>query len=145
MIKAFGNKIIMLVLFLSFISLCSCKKVDEFNLEKYNDSFFSMIKEKCEGDTIKVSKLELYYYDDHYYYEINLHGDKRNFDYEWLFIYWYGDLDNFFSIKDPEQCEKYFPTDYYEFLKAKEYDESKIYTKDEIEEFLKKYQIKYEV
>ncbi len=141
MTKEIGNKLFFIIIVIFWFFLCSCQKNEEFNLEKYNEMFFSELKEKCEGDCINVSKLELYYYDNHYYYEINLHGENRDFDYEWLYVYWHGDLDIWFSIKYPEKNEKYFPKEYFDFLKAKEYDESKKYTKEEIDELLKKYHI----
>lgn len=136
--------------FLVFISAfilmvtSSCEKKDEFNIEENNDVFFSDFKVEYNMLKFVDVDISLYYENDYSYYEVKaLNEEGKN--YHLLYIYRYGLYEYYFSIKDPEKNEKYFPSIYYDFLNAKESDLSKIYTKDEIEEFLKKYQIKYEV
>ncbi len=143
MIKVNGlsKKIIFLFICIFFLMITSsCSKKDDFNIEENNDIFFSDFKTEYEMFKIVDIDISIYYYNNYFYYEVKASNDEEK-DYHWLYIYRYKLYEYFFSIKNPEKNEKYFPAIYYDFLKAKEYDESKKYTKEEIDELLKKYKI----
>ena len=78
-------------------------------------------------------------YDDESYFYYDVEGQKEEADYHFLYIFRYQQFQTWYSIKNPEEDKDYTPNSYYKFLHAKESGKSKIYTQDEISNFIYTY------
>ena len=130
-----SNFVLLLILMVSILVSCGEKKtVAEF--EKYDPIFVDRFSNDDDIDSIHVSSLVAYYYEDHYYYTVTYTQDGDDFVYELLYIFRYENLDMFFSIKDEAECYTYVPTEYENYLKAKEKGTAKTYSSKEIADMI---------
>lgn len=134
--KAIGRSSFILLLFLSFACLFSCQKQRKFDIEENNELFFNKYVAHYERG-ISLDSLAIYYYESYFYYDVE--GQKEEADYHFLYIFRYQQFQTWYSIKNPEEDKDYTPNSYYKFLHAKESGKSKIYTQDEISNFIYTY------
>ena len=127
--------ILLLVTFVISIFAFGCKK-DSPDFERYDPIFVDKFSMGDDIDSIHVSSLVAYYYEDKYYYVVEYIQDGDDFEFELLYILQYDIMDNFFSIKYPDECYEYFPNEYRAYLKAKDEGVKKVYTKKEIAEMI---------
>lgn len=130
--KSFSKvMILLLVTFVISIFAFGCKK-DSPNFKIYDSIFVDKFSSEDDIDSIHVSSLTAYYYEDKYYYVVEYIQDGDDFEYELLYILEHGGMYNFFSIKHENECYQYVPNEYRAYLKAKDEGVKKIYTKREI-------------
>ena len=132
------NKILIsfAVVLLVFILVSCGNRKDEADFNKYDSIFVDRFSSEDDIESIHISSLIAYYYEDKYYYVVEYIQDGEDFEYELLYIFQYESLDNFFSIKDEKECYQYVPHDYTEYLTAKNEGVKKIYNRKEIEEMI---------
>ena len=123
--------ILLLVTFVISIFAFGCKK-DSPDFKIYDSIFVDKFSSEDDIDSIHVSSLTAYYYEDEYYYVVEYIQDGDDFEYELLYILEHGGMYNFFSIKNENECYQYVPNEYRAYLKAKDEGVKKIYTKREI-------------
>ena len=137
--KVFGlNKIVIsfAIVLLVFILVSCGNGNDKADFEKYDSIFVDRFSSEDDIESIHVSSLIAYYYEDKYYYVVEYIQDGEAFMYELLYIFQDKSLQNFFSIKDENECYQYVPHDYTEYLTAKNEGIKKIYTSKEIAEII---------
>ena len=131
-VKSFSKiMILLLVTFVISIFAFGCKK-DSPDFKIYDSIFVDKFSSEDDIDSIHVSSLTAYYYEDKYYYVVEYIQDGDDFEYELLYILEHGGMYNFFSIKHENECYQYVPNEYRAYLKAKDEGVKKIYTKREI-------------
>lgn len=131
-VKSFSKvMILLLVTFVISIFAFGCKK-DSPDFKIYDSIFVDKFSSEDDIDSIHVSSLTAYYYEDKYYYVVEYIQDGDDFEYELLYILEHGGMYNFFSIKHENECYQYVPNEYRVYLKAKDEGVKKIYTKREI-------------
>lgn len=131
-VKSFSKvMILLLVTFVISIFAFGCKK-DSPDFKIYDSIFVDKFSSEDDIDSIHVSSLTAYYYEDKYYYVVEYIQDGDDFEYELLYILEHGSMYNFFSIKHENECYQYVPNEYRAYLKAKDEGVKKIYTKREI-------------
>ena len=132
------NKILIsfAIVVLVFILVSCGNRKDEADFNKYDSIFVDRFSSEDDIESIHISSLIAYYYEDKYYYVVEYIQDGEDFEYELLYIFQYESLDNFFSIKDEKECYQYVPHDYTEYLTAKNEGVKKIYNRKEIEEMI---------
>lgn len=127
--------VLLLILIVSILVSCGEKKaVAEF--ERYDPIFVDRFSNDDDIDSIHVSSLKAYYYEEHYYYTVTYTQDGDDFVYELLYIFRHENMDAFFSVKDEAECYTYFPTEYENYLEAKNVGTSKIYSSKEIADMI---------
>lgn len=124
------------IVLLVFILVSCGNRNDKADFEKYDSIFVGRFSREDDIESIHVSSLIAYYYEDKYYYVVEYVQDGEDFEYELLYIFQYESLNNFFSIKDEKECYQYVPHDYTEYLTAKNEGIKKIYNRKEIEEMI---------
>ena len=91
--------VLLLILIVSILVSCGEKKaVAEF--ERYDPIFVDRFSNDEDIDSIHVSSLKAYYYEEHYYYTVTYTQDGDDFVYELLYIFRHENMDAFFSVKD---------------------------------------------
>lgn len=132
------NKILIsfAIVVLVFILVSCGNRKDEADFNKYDSIFVDRFSSEDDIESIRISSLIAYYYEDKYYYVVEYIQDGEDFEYELLYIFQYESLDNFFSIKDEKECYQYVPHDYEGYLTAKNEGIKKIYNRKEIEEMI---------
>ena len=132
------NKVVFSFAFVLFLfSLVSCGNItDTADFERYDPIFVDKFSMEDDIDSIHVSSLTAYYYEDRYYYVVEYIQDGDDFEYELLYILEYDGMYGFFSIKYPDECYQYVPNEYRAYLKAKDEGVKKVYTKKEIAEMI---------
>lgn len=132
------NKVVFSFAFVLFLfGLVSCGNItDAPDFERYDPIFVDKFSMGDDIDSIHVSSLTAYYYEDRYYYVVEYIQDGDDFEFELLYILQYDTMDNFFSIKYPDECYQYVPNEYRAYLKAKDEGVKKVYTKKEIAEII---------
>ena len=132
------NKILIsfAIVVLVFILVSCGNRNDEADFNKYDSIFVDRFSSEDDIESIHVSSLIAYYYEDKYYYVVEYIQDGEDFEYELLYIFQYESLNNFFSIKDEKECYQYVPHDYTEYLTAKNKGIKKIYTSKEIADII---------
>ena len=132
------NKIVIsfAIVLLVFILVSCGNGNDKADFEKYDSIFVDRFSSEDDIESIHVSSLIAYYYEDKYYYVVEYIQDGEDFEYELLYIFQYESLNNFFSIKDETECYQYVPYEYEEYLTAKNEGIKKIYTSKEIAEMI---------
>lgn len=132
------NKILIsfAIVVLVFILVSCGNRNDEADFNKYDSIFVDRFSSEDDIESIHVSSLIAYYYEDKYYYVVEYIQDGEAFMYELLYIFRDKSLQNFFSIKDENECYQYVPHDYTEYLTAKNKGVKKIYNRKEIEEMI---------
>lgn len=135
--RVLGRSKFLLLLAMIVFLLVSCgeKKV-EAEFEKYDPIFVDRFSNEDDIDSIHISSLEAYYYEDQYYYTVTYTQDGEEFVFELLYIFHHEDLDMFFSIKDEAECYTYVPTRYEAYIKAKEKGIAKVYSNKEIADMI---------
>ena len=124
------------IVLLVFILVSCGNRNDKADFEKYDSIFVGRFSREDDIESIHVSSLIAYYYEDKYYYVVEYVQDGEDFEYELLYIFQYESLNNFFSIKDEKECYQYVPRDYEGYLTAKNEGIKKIYNRKEIEEMI---------
>ena len=120
--------------------LTSCGKDKiETDYEMYDPLFVNYFSNEDDIDSIHVSSLESYYYENTYYYVVSYTQDGEDFFYELLYILCYGRGEMFFSLKYEWECYEYFPEYYENYLEAKEKGIKKTYSNAEIANMINSY------
>lgn len=137
--RVLGRSNFLLLLAMIVFLLISCGEKKEAEFEKYDPIFVDRFSNEDDIDSIHISSLEAYYYEDQYYYTVTYTQDGEEFVFELLYIFRHGVLDMFFSIKDEAECYTYVPTRYEAYLKAKEKGIAKVYSNKEIADMINEF------
>ena len=132
------NKILIsfLIIVLVFVLVSCGNRNDKIDFDKYDPIFVGRFSREDDIESIHVSSLIAYYHEGKYYYVVEYIQDGEDFEYKLLYIFQYGTLCNFFSIKDEKECYQYVPHDYEGYLNAENKGVKKVYTKKEIAEMI---------
>ena len=148
-VKTIFKALCVILLFFVTINLTSCdKKNDEEVLitNDMNGDFYQYLKKQCQQNPSTINGIELYTYNNNYYFDNSLLFRSGDFNYNYLLVFKFEDnkltfVDGFI-IRFDENTEGFevdydtLPAEYNNYLEAKEKGKKKVYTSEEIE-FLK--------